>query len=319
MFTSRKKQIDQLYKQILCREVDTNGLKHWAKSNLPIDEIHTQLLHSDEYKSVLQTKLAFNNTLIEQPRVVERSVTVPFWDSDTEAQFQKNKETFGPSWKYYNTPITYEINSLGYRMKEFDQIDWSNYMVVLGCSHTAGVGLNLEETWPYRISQELNMDLVNGAIPGGTNEFMLMNLTRLLNNRTPPKLVVFNWTYVARQSYRSNGGFEIYGLAEQPTGKWEDEWKKYLASPQDWAYDFLELKERAILLCKLAGIPAWHITHSDQHYYDDTIELIPYNFFPTDRNYEQARDIYDTWSHSGKELQDRVIESWHRAKKTIIQ
>ncbi len=49
--------------------------------------------------------------------------------------------------------IDYKTNSLGYRCPEFNVPDGKKNVVILGCSHTFGVGLDNNEHWVYFLSQ----------------------------------------------------------------------------------------------------------------------------------------------------------------------
>ena len=43
--------------------------------------------------------------------------------------------------------------------------DQDNYILFIGCSHTMGVGLELEKTYPHILSEKLKMDYYNLAVP----------------------------------------------------------------------------------------------------------------------------------------------------------
>jgi len=52
----REQQVQQLYRDVLKREADLKGLKHYVDSNLSINEIKYILLNSEEYKNSLLHK-----------------------------------------------------------------------------------------------------------------------------------------------------------------------------------------------------------------------------------------------------------------------
>ncbi len=83
-------------------------------------------------------------------------------------------------------------------MKEFNNIDYNNCMAVFGCSHTVGIGINNEDTWSYRIAKDKGLDLINAAVPGGSNNLMVINLVRLLKT-VKPKYIVMSWTSLLRK------------------------------------------------------------------------------------------------------------------------
>jgi hypothetical protein len=82
--------------------------------------------------------------------------------------------------------ITYSYNSHGFRDGEFDDRDCG---VALGCSHTEGVGIPQQATWPTVLSQLTNMHVWNLGVGGSS----LDTCFRLLDHWLPvlkPKFVV---------------------------------------------------------------------------------------------------------------------------------
>jgi hypothetical protein len=86
--------------------------------------------------------------------------------TDTEEIFKKNLKN--PLWsKYFSQQswidFTYKINSLGFRGEEFTD---QKSLVVLGCSHTMGIGLPNELVWPALVGKQLNLPVINLAWGG---------------------------------------------------------------------------------------------------------------------------------------------------------
>lgn len=333
---SKKKQINALYNRILERDADEAGLYTYQNSKLSLEEIENALYNSSEYLLLTESRLNSNNYLIDSPRNLPRNTTVDFWDTDSEDLFNKNKALLGEKWIWSNTKITYKINSSGYRMKEFDHIDWSNYMVSLGCSFCAGIGIPLEDTYSYRISKELDLDLVNGGIPGGNNDLILMNVSRILANKTLPKLITISWSALSRKSFWGNGKPLLYGLSATPESLginlinykapslWGDAYHVYNTNYRYWKYDFLETKRQVDTLCKLANVPVWHFTNFGDYDFTESITKLVYdaslarNKSIPDIQYLNehiARDF--SINHPGFNLQNRVCDEWNRIKKDL--
>lgn len=96
--------------------------------------------------------------------------TSPKWlPTDSFENYQKNvleHPTVMKQWE--GVDITYDMNEYGFRSPPFSESN--NNIVVLGCSHTVGVGLPLEKTWAYLVSEALGMNLCNLAVIGGSND-----------------------------------------------------------------------------------------------------------------------------------------------------
>tara|TARA_B100000902_G_C27303709_1_gene914239 strand:+ start:414 stop:1301 length:888 start_codon:yes stop_codon:yes gene_type:complete len=125
----------------------------------------------------------------------------------------------GPDKKFYAAnPIIYSFNSHGWRMD--DEIDFkapSN--LYLGCSHTFGSGLHLQDTWSYKVQKEINnYQYVNLSWPGNGPQACFNTLElALLNNLNIKNLFLYAPHYTRMVYYDPykdyDGTFETYNPA----------------------------------------------------------------------------------------------------------
>lgn len=114
--------------------------------------------------------------------------------------------------KYKN----YETNSHGYRCPEFSPLpDGGKNVVVLGCSHTFGEGLEEHETWVSILKKEharmstprdAMLRWWNLAYPGASGDFM----ARVLYGTEKtlfPKLIICCWPAVSRRERLEYQGY----------------------------------------------------------------------------------------------------------------
>lgn len=129
----------------------------------------------------------------------DATLTVDFAGSDSQDKFKENLKTQSSFWYYRTAEITYEYNSLGHRCKNLEDIDLDNYLLFTGCSHTEGIGLELEKTYAYRVAEMLGCDYYNLALGGSGIDLMTHNLT-LWNNRVAkkPKALIILWPHETR-------------------------------------------------------------------------------------------------------------------------
>jgi hypothetical protein len=82
---------------------------------------------------------------------VRESKTLDWYSSDSKENFETNIKSTPDVYSFYkNYPIKYEFNNHGFRTPDdFNSTDEGN--VFLGCSHTAGVGTQFDNTWVSRI------------------------------------------------------------------------------------------------------------------------------------------------------------------------
>jgi len=126
-------------------------------------------------------------------------------------EFTKNRQEMGADWHYATKEVRYHCNSDGYRAPEWNQIDWPNSIVLLGCSMTFGVGVSEDETISYYLNELTGRPVINLGYPAGSNELILNNLAALANRLPMPWAVVVNWSTLDRFTYY-NKYFSNIGL-----------------------------------------------------------------------------------------------------------
>lgn len=111
----------------------------------------------------------------------------------------------------YNTPwlYSYKRNSFGFRSSEFsDDIE----LLTLGCSHTYGVGMPLEFTWPHLASELIGLkNYANLAMPGASIFFQVRLLANYIKKYGTPKIVLANFPDLNRYETVDDNGNIIYG------------------------------------------------------------------------------------------------------------
>jgi hypothetical protein len=117
-------------------------------------------------------------------------------------------------YKWIDRPITYKFNSHGFRADEFDS-PRSN-VVFLGCSHTLGVGLPVESTWPYIVSAKLKLKNYNLSVGGSSND-TAFRLAYYLIKQLQPTLVIFLSTERTRSELHIDKD-QRYDLSAWPIG-----------------------------------------------------------------------------------------------------
>jgi len=120
-----------------------------------------------------------------------------YHDSDSEAKFKQNLKKTPSDWKYRTETITYQNNSLGYRTKELNKINWKKSIVVLGCSLVYGVGVSEKDTISSQLSEITGHYVVNMGVSGSSGQFAVHNLACLLEYYKP-KAIAIGWPDASR-------------------------------------------------------------------------------------------------------------------------
>jgi len=89
--------------------------------------------------------------------------------------------------------VTYHFNDFGYRANhDYGPILNKDKIVCIGCSFTEGVGLYVEETWPYILSQKLNKPYIQLGIAGASHGYAMWQIKNVIENIQNKDIYVFN-------------------------------------------------------------------------------------------------------------------------------
>ena len=117
--------------------------------------------------------------------------TLNWHGTDTEKVYQHNLIKNLKLLQHHNwidCPLTYKFNHYGFRADEFNSAE--SGVMFLGCSHTAGIGLPLESTWPHIVSTSLKLNNYNLGV-GGTSNDTAFRLAYYWIDRLRPSIVIF--------------------------------------------------------------------------------------------------------------------------------
>lgn len=105
----------------------------------------------------------------------------------------------------------YTLNSDNYRTKEFDQINWSESVVLFGCSQTFGFAVPDNETISFHLEAILGRPVINMGESGSSIYHALYNQLVLQELELVPKAVVNLWTSTNRLALFNQMGTKNLG------------------------------------------------------------------------------------------------------------
>jgi hypothetical protein len=160
--------------------------------------------------------------------------------------------------KISNPKIGYRVNTMGYRAKEFDTIDWSNSYIIQGCSACFGAGIpDDSHTIAEQLSNRLQAPVINLGVSGGSIELQYFNTIEMLEQGIRPKGVFIMWPNADR--------FPLFnqGILEN-CGSWSDDKKLEWAMNGNSAQHNLYHGRAVTLMWKLQQVPL--ITFGHHHH-----------------------------------------------------
>ena len=185
-----------------------------------------------------------------------------FSGKDSEIRFLANLESQPADWLWRTRPVHYTLNSQRYRAAEWDSYDWSNTILVFGCSLVFGTGVDDSETLPYYLSKITGFPTANLGMGASGLFFHMVNSTILKENKINPKAVVYVWPDRSRQIEFG----DEFTVAHHGAWKVEQEWLKALilndTHNRHWA-KYLIRNMRTLWDCPIV----------EASWYDDMCEL----------------------------------------------
>jgi len=267
--------------------------------------------------------------LLKSPYENEYSKVEPFFHTDTEQLYHKNVRSIGAAWPWLGKPIEYRFNSYGYRMdKELADVDTSNYYAFFGCSFAVGTGIPLRDTYAYRIAKQANVDYINGAIGGGSVEFVLYNISQLFStDATKPKAIIINWPELTRTTYWVDDTLHSYLVNATSDKFWEPAYKQFLCEESHINNRFTMIRKTVTALCKAYNTKLYEFTthqadidFNTKHTGINSINISPPDITenpitsPVILGRVYARDIHDIskhqYGHPGLFFQEEVTKSF---------
>lgn len=231
------------------------------------------------------------------------SQSVPFlYLTDSEERYQKNLETQPIDWYYRNKQFTYSYNQYGHRSKNINDIDLDNYILFTGCSHTEGVGLELEKTYPYLVAEKLGCDYYNLGLGGSGIDVIEHNVVQwFLTVKKKPKYLFIQWPDHSRFISKNNDP-NYTSLVEQ--GTWahvSSETSKFIVRAEDSGYNFARRYIHRHLVLEIANCPVITVGATSNIPYDTSSIYL----FQRDL----ARDLAHFGNNSHRYLADDILSS----------
>jgi hypothetical protein len=227
------------------------------------------------------------------------NIEEPFSGGDTIELYKKNLKEQPEDWLYRTKSITYKYNSHGFRCTDIKDLDFDNYILFTGCSHTEGVGLELEDTYPYKVSKHFNTDYYNLAVGGSGLDVLEHNLiTWFLKFKKKPKYVFIQWPDHSRYA----GVFPNYENILL-MGSWhpESKFKDFMAAGEITGFFHSRKYLTSRLLSNVIDVPIFNVQYSALSSFQTYDFLI--------KKIDLARDLAHSGIKTNQIITDQIIQT----------
>ena len=250
-----------------------------------------------------------------------------FYQTDTAELWHRNRARLGSAWHYYDYEVEYAFNGASFRMnRELGAVDYSNYVLFCGCSITVGLGLQLEDTYSYRVARSLDLDYINCAIGGASPLYVFTTVVRALETSPhQPRAVIISWPDPYRTFYYNEAGRPVfkYPAAKNDATVFRSSYAEYLISRPEIVAKYSTLRSavrmlahgRGIKFIEFSAASAWSVVRE----VDDIVVVNPRAHLVLSNNSHErlvqindyhARDCDDAYriAHPGLRVQQSAYE-----------
>lgn len=149
----------------------------------------------------------------------------------------------------------YNVNSLGYRSIEFDQIDWKNSFIIQGCSQVFGEeNFDDSKIVSSYLSELLESPVINLGVPGSGMDVQYSNTLELIEQNIKPKGIFIVYPNLDRYTLYDNG-------KRKSIGGWsETEHLKWILNGNSRTHN-IDLVRGYRLFWKLFNVPLYEWSH----------------------------------------------------------
>jgi len=120
-------------------------------------------------------------------------VKLNFINGDDKQDLQNNLRSQPLDWYYRDREIIYAHNTIGHRSTYLKDLNFDDYILFAGCSNTYGLGLELEQTYSYKVANYLQTDYYNLSLPSSGLDILYYNLQTWLIKFPKPKHIFIQW------------------------------------------------------------------------------------------------------------------------------
>lgn len=133
-----------------------------------------------------------------------------FYGTDSEQLYARNLKNLDSTWSYNSTPVTYNFNSYGLRMKKDIEYVEKDFIYFSGTSFTMGIGINEKDRFSELVSSALSLDMINYAGPTYSMKLQILSFFNFIKKFNKPKILVIEYPPSAGYTFFENTTAMMY-------------------------------------------------------------------------------------------------------------
>ena len=226
--------------------------------------------------------------------------TLDFLNTEEETAL-RNKECAD---YYQDTPVSYRLDSRGFRNPmEIEQYE-SGYLLAVGCSHTFGAGNAYKDLWHTKLAAALGTKSLSLGLQGGNLELGIVNSIRLMKHfAARPRAVVYQHPEVNRKVYvRDDDELMLTVDNEYSRERFEAEVKQGIVTD---FYQTTMQSEIADAYWLAMGIPVYHFTFGLDGFTPFSPHILN---FDSDKDSAELPQFARDLTHNGPQSHQDVVD-----------
>ncbi len=231
--------------------------------------------------------------------------TIKWCQSDSEEIFDEHMkdaksraklEEYG--WTKDN--VSYTFNSDGFRSEEFTY-EPDDSVLFLGCSLTAGIGIDLENTWTYKVASSFGLRHYNLGIGSGSSDTCFRLAHHWIPKLRPKYVMMLTPSHTRKEVLMGNEIVNcMANMTYVPDGKIKDFYTYWLMHPANAEMNHLKNVMGVQSICDSTRVPLVEINS---------------NILAMSRMVTAGRDLM----HPGREWNERVAQTFMKKLSELLK
>ncbi len=222
-----------------------------------------------------------------------KGCTTNFYGPDSEQLYNKNLKTLEQGWIYHNTPVTYNFNPQGLRMKKDINYVRKDFIYFSGTSFTMGIGVDEDSRFSELVSHELGLDMINYAGPTYSVKLQVLSFFNFIKEFNKPEILVIEYPPSVGYTFFENKKAITYYSKHTPDTHYSDVYTQLLAT-EFLKNEAIVYRNMLQVLCRECNIKLVEVSfNKDDPFVNDDFVIVDQDVIDNSNiNLRFGRDVF---------------------------